>query len=69
MKKLSRLSIDEKLKKLDQLSDSNLKETHGGVGGNDSIPPKVTFTIPPVTPPPPYTFTIKPPGGGVTCTF
>lgn len=60
--------MEEKLKKMDQLSNSNLKELYGG-NGNDSIPPRVTFSVPPVTSPPPYSFSINPPGGGITYTF
>lgn len=82
MKKLRKISLQEKLNELDRLSNSKLKEIYGGIGDNDSIPPPVTPTVPPITPtpritinvppvtsPPPYKFTINPPGGGIVYTF
>lgn len=55
MKKLSKISLEEKMKKLDQLSVVQLEQLEGG----DSI----HFDPPPYTPTPPCTFQINPFGG------
>lgn len=65
MKKLSKISLEEKMRKLDRLSNSQLGQFQGGV--NDST--SVHFSLPPVTTPPPYSFSINPPGGSIKYTF
>lgn len=66
MKKLSKISLEEKLRKLDQLSNPQLDQFQGGA---ESAPSSVHFSLPPVTTPPPYSFSINPPGGGIVYTF
>jgi hypothetical protein len=65
--------MEEKLQKLDQLSNAQSNQLHGGVSNNDSIPTRVpTFSIPPLKPTPNFSISIKPGGGGTingTITF
>lgn len=63
MKKLSKISLDKKMRKLDQLSNSQMGDSRGGYNGS------IHFSLPPVTTPPPYNFSIKPPGGSIKYTF
>lgn len=51
------------MRKLDQLSNSQMGDSRGGYNGS------IHFSLPPVTTPPPYNFSIKPPGGSIKYTF
>lgn len=68
MRKLRTVSLEG----LDTLSHQEKARLYGGAG-NDSIPPtptpKITFSLPPVTSPPPVTVSVSPGSVGVTVKF
>lgn len=64
MKKLSKISLEENLRKLDQLSNTQLDQVNGGT----ETPNSVHFDPPPYTTTPPVSITFNPfdGSGGIT---
>lgn len=74
MKKLTKISLKDKLKKLDNLSNSNLGELYGGtnigspgISSNPTIPVTYTVNLPPIKTTPNYK--INPAGGSCVVKF
>lgn len=65
MKKLTKISLGDKLKKLDELSNPNLAQLRGGnVDSTDNVPKGVMpINLPTIKPTIPLTITINPAGG------
>lgn len=66
MKQLTKISLGDKLKKLDELSNSNLSQLRGGDSTDNTIRSIPPINLPSVKPTIPLTITINPGGGSST---